>query len=218
MFLRKKCGTCNSLFSKITSSFHREPFNRGRGRGFPRRGSNQWNNGNRQDSRQRTPEKPMQDNFVLLDDEGMPINLPEEFEEDVSRLEMPLDDPEVDLQGMSEPPKQLSEQLEALMNTSEKELEDEDNASSNGPQMHLNGPPEIHPVTVFDYGNASPNFRPRGPFPGWRGRGFRGGPRPMWSPDARPRGPPPSQNFTPRGMNRGAAQFRGFRGRGRGNW
>uniref|UniRef100_A0A0C9RCZ4 Regulation of nuclear pre-mRNA domain-containing protein 2 n=1 Tax=Fopius arisanus TaxID=64838 RepID=A0A0C9RCZ4_9HYME len=158
-----------------------------------------------------------------------------------------------------EPPKNLSEHLEALMNSGKTagvndlkrqasngilEQMDEDRTSPTRKRVFMpnNGPPELHPILVYDYEvqHGNPNFRPRlpapvspaavSPFAPWRGPGpmqrgrggFRGSPRAPWM-DRGPRGPP--NNFSPRGGKRGSP-FRGnnngnggFRGRGRaGNW
>lgn len=156
-----------------------------------------------------------------------------------------------------EPPRNLSEHLEALMNSGktagiidpirqpsngsiEQQEEDPMSPPRKRPHMPNNGPPELHPVIVYDYEgqHISPNFRGRlpspvspavNPFSPWRGAGhqqrgrggFRGSPRAPWM-DRGPRGPP--NNFSPRGNKRGSP-FRGnnghsgFRGRGRaGNW
>ncbi|XP_063978031.1 uncharacterized protein LOC135162955 [Diachasmimorpha longicaudata] len=158
-----------------------------------------------------------------------------------------------------EPPRNLSEHLEALMNSGKTAgINDLKRQATNGSLDQLEdnrmsptrkrafmantGPPELHPVVVYDYESqhGSPNFRGRlptpvppassSPFPPWRGSGhpqrgrggFRGAPRVPWM-DRGPRGPP--NNFSPRGGKRGSP-FRGnnngnagFRGRGRaGNW
>ena len=124
----------------------------------------------------------------------------------------------------SEPPKQLSEQLEALMNSnkdssqslkrpaSESFPENEESTESSTKMMHLqNGPllatpneppgglPEIHPVVVFDYEapNAMPMFRSRIGVSPAQFSPWRGGSRGRGGFRGGPR--PPWANTSPRG-------------------
>lgn len=246
---------------------HQSQMFRGRGRGFRNRFSdhNDRNRRRHDDNladRQQNLQPP--DTVVILDDNGMPIMPdlndgrlsldPEEHEDlrppghspDISEIPDKLDDDvnaEERAQTADEAPRNLSEHLEALMNSNmtndmerQNGLLEQDMSTAKRP---INGPPssgisDIHPG-AFDYESPNANFRPRmptnSPFAGpWRGNhtprsrgGFRGSPRTPWN-DRGPRNPGnnggPPGNFHPRAMKRGSP-FRGgnFRGRGRGsNW
>ncbi|XP_057330980.1 regulation of nuclear pre-mRNA domain-containing protein 2 isoform X2 [Microplitis mediator] len=242
---------------------HQPQMFRGRGRGFRNRFSDHDRRRRHDENLSDRQNLQPPDTVVILDDNGMPI-MPDINEGRLSRdpeerdnelrppghspeaLEVPLTDklgdeiinPEERAQTADEAPRNLSEHLEALMNSNmtndmerQNGLIDQDHST---PKRSHNGPPssiisDLHPG-AFDY--EPPNFRPRlpnsSPFPGpWRANhtprsrgGFRGSPRAPWN-DRGPRNPNnnggPPGNFHPRAMKRGSP-FRGnFRGRGRGN-
>ncbi|CAG5087755.1 Similar to RPRD2: Regulation of nuclear pre-mRNA domain-containing protein 2 (Homo sapiens) [Cotesia congregata] len=205
---------------------HQSQIFRGRGRGFRNRFSdhNDRNRRRHDDNladRQQNLQPP--DTVVILDDNGMPIMPdlndgrlsldPEEHEDlrppghspDISEIPDKLNDDDVNAeeraQTADEAPRNLSEHLEALMNSNmtndmerQNGLLEQDMSTAKRP---INGPPssgisDIHPG-AFDYESPNANFRPRmptnSPFAGpWRGNhtprsrgGFRGSPRAPWN-------------------------------------
>ncbi|XP_012276168.1 uncharacterized protein LOC105697431 isoform X2 [Orussus abietinus] len=177
--------------------------------------------------------------------EGRPARV--DSQEEISPEGREIMEPHDPDPGTTQPPRQLSEQLQAMMNSNGGDRQSANGSLAElreatpsplkkrpflgsflpGPGPGANGPQELHPAVVYEYDgpNATPTFRPRGlptaPFPPWRGphRGRAGFRGGPRAPwDRGPRGP--VGTFHPRGLKRGG-QFRGggFRGRGRGtNW
>lgn len=190
------------------------------------------------------------DTVVILDDSGMPIMpdvideiiLPEDNCENTADKMSSPPDIEANTQGerpeshgdaeeiasedrsqegsADEPPRNLSEHLEALMNSGKTtgvnelkrqsengnfdEIEEEPGSPSKKRQFFPNGPQtgatELHPAVIYEYDgqHASPNFRPRLPTPV---AGATGSPFAPWRGTGHP----------PRGRG-------GFRGSPRGPW